>query len=86
MDPYERSSIADALVQETFKKNDIIIKEGETGDKFFLIIEGEAVAIKTKGEESKEVYTYKKVGEYFGERALLTNEARAATIKVTVRK
>ena len=59
------------------------------GDKFYIIIEGEAVALKKTPEEEKQpyhqVYQYKN-GDYFGERALLTNEARAASIKVTVRR
>jgi cAMP-dependent protein kinase regulator len=46
MDPYERSKIADALVEQKFKKGDFVIKEGDIGDKFFIIIEGEAIATK----------------------------------------
>lgn len=78
MDPYERSQVADALKPETFAKGDYIIKEGDIGDKFYLINEGEAIAI--KGSDT--VYHYKS-GDYFGERALLTNDARAASIVVT---
>lgn len=47
MDPYERSKIADALKEEKYKKNDFVIKEGEIGDKFYMIIEGAAIATKT---------------------------------------
>lgn len=89
MDPYERMHVADALRQETFNKDDFIINEGEMGDKFYFIINGSAVALKKAGEEVKEeyqeVFQYNS-GDYFGERALLTNEARAASIKVTVIK
>ena len=87
MDPYERSQIADALISEVYLKGDIIIKEGDIGDKFYIITEGEAAAYKKPDEDSKTqelVYRYKK-GDYFGERALLTNDARAASIIVTVR-
>ena len=86
MDPYERSQISDALISEVYLKGDSIIKEGDIGDKFYLISEGEAAAYKKPEEESKTqelVYRYKK-GDYFGERALLTNDARAASIVVTV--
>lgn len=85
MDPYERSKIADALREEKFKKGDFVIKEGEIGDKFYLISEGEAIATKEleKGKGPVQVLAYKK-GDYFGERALLTNEARAANIIATV--
>lgn len=86
MDPYERSQISDALISQVYLKGDTIIKQGEIGDKFFIISDGEASAFKRPDEESKTqelVYKYKK-GEYFGERALLTNEARACSIVVTV--
>jgi len=46
MDPYERSKLGDALKEEKFKKDDFVIKEGEIGDKFFIIAEGEAIATK----------------------------------------
>jgi len=58
-----------------------VIKEGDEGDVFYLIMKGEAVATKTIeiGKAPHEVYNYK-VGDYFGERALLKNEPRAANI------
>lgn len=46
MDPYERSKIADALKPLKFKKGDFVVKEGEKGDTFYFVEEGEAVATK----------------------------------------
>ena len=85
MDPYERSKIADALNEHKFKEGEYVIKEGEIGDKFFIIIDGEAIATKVlqAGQAPQKVLEYKK-GDYFGERALLTNESRAANIISTV--
>tara|TARA_B110000285_G_C15051118_1_gene577038 strand:- start:181 stop:357 length:177 start_codon:yes stop_codon:yes gene_type:complete len=58
----------------------MIIKQGEDGDKFYLISEGTAQAqIKQPDGSQKTVKDYQ-VGHYFGERALLTNETRAASI------
>ena len=84
MDPYERSKLSDALKEEFFKKGEFVIREGDVGDKFYLISEGEAVATKTlhPGQEPQKVMDYRR-GDYFGERALLTNEARAANIMAT---
>ena len=80
MDPYDRSKIGDALKEEKYKKGDLIIEEGQIGNKFFIISEGEAIALKKIGEgEPTKVMDYNK-GMYFGERAILTNDARAASI------
>jgi len=44
-----------------------------------MIMEGEATAYKTIDGKQKEVLKYS-VGDYFGERALLKNEPRAASV------
>lgn len=49
------------------------------GDIFYMVVDGEAIALK----QGEKVFSYKS-GDYFGERALLTNDARAASIMVTV--
>lgn len=81
MEPYERSVLSDAFVEEKYNAGDFIIKEGEQGDKFYFLEAGEAVATKalSPDEESKEVMIYA-AGDYFGERALLKNEPRAANV------
>jgi len=75
LDDYERSQISDALVSETFKKGDAVVKQDEPGDKFYIVEEGTLYA--TKGEDRVMDY---KAGDYFGELALLRNEPRAATV------
>jgi cAMP-dependent protein kinase regulator len=72
MDHYERSKLADAIKEEKFKPGDYVIKEGESGDVFYIIIDGEAIATKQleAGQPPKEVMQYKS-GDYFGELALL---------------
>jgi cAMP-dependent protein kinase regulator len=84
MDPYERSKLGDAVQEKTFNKGQYIIKEGDIGSTFYFISTGTAIATKLDkqtGEEAK-VYEYER-GQYFGERALLTSETRAASIVVT---
>ena len=81
MDAYERSQIADAFTPVNFNDGDFVLREGENGDIFFFVTEGEAVATKTlaAGQDPEVVKEYK-VGDYFGELALLKNEPRAANI------
>lgn len=75
MDAYERSQLADALKPETVTDGSTICKEGDVGNKFYIIEEGEAVV--TKG--GTQVMSYK-AGDYFGELALIRNQPRAATV------
>lgn len=39
MDPYERSKIADALKTASYNEGDVIIREGDEGDTFYLLLE-----------------------------------------------
>ena len=81
MDAYERSKLADAFKEESYKAGEIIIQEGEEGHIFYLMEQGEAVATKTLkvGEATTEVMQYQ-IGDYFGERALIKNQPRAANV------
>ena len=82
LDGYERAKLCDCLETKHFNKDDYIIKEGEEGDRFYFIQEGTADALKTESGVEKKVFEYKE-NDYFGELALLNNEKRKASIKVT---
>ena len=86
MDSYERSKLSDAIVEKWFEEGDYVIKEGEEGNIFYLIMSGQAIATKTvePGKAPVQVAAYKE-GEYFGERALLKNEPRAANVIASTR-
>jgi cAMP-dependent protein kinase regulator len=82
MDPYERSQLADVLKSESFSEGEFIIKQGEEGNVFFIIEEGNAIATKIlhEGHQPEEVMKYGP-GDYFGELALMKNEPRAANVQ-----
>ena len=46
MDPYERSKLAEAFKEEKHTSGSTIIKEGDEGNCFYLVEEGEATAVK----------------------------------------
>lgn len=82
MDEYERAKLADAFKEEWYQPDQMVIKQGDPeGNTFFLVMSGEAVATKTfeLGKPPVEVCKYGP-GDYFGERALIKNEPRAANI------
>lgn len=76
----EISQIADILVTKTFEKDQYVIRYGEGGDSMYLVIEGEGVA--THDIDGKEtILRALKPGDYFGERAIITQEKRSANVK-----
>lgn len=81
MEHYERAKLADAFREVRFNAGDKIIEENQPGNDLFLLQEGEAFATKTleAGAEPQVVMEYA-AGSYFGERALIKNEPRAANV------
>ncbi|KAK4539205.1 hypothetical protein LTR36_000888 [Oleoguttula mirabilis] len=75
--PYERSKIADALETTKYPANTAIIKEGDAGDKFYILEAGEAEAVKRGAPRPLKSYSK---GDYFGELALLDDKPRAASV------
>ncbi|KAH8106081.1 protein kinase A regulatory subunit [Cristinia sonorae] len=84
--PEDRSKIADALVSRVYGDGEAVVKEGEMGDTFFFVEEGEAVVTKTiPGQTAEKVVMTLRKGDYFGELSLLRLEPRAATVSAIKR-
>jgi len=66
---------------EQFGRDETILRQGEHGDSFYLILSGEA-SVRVTGNKN-EVARLKQ-GEFLGEMSLLTGEPRAATVVATV--
>ena len=81
VDPYELGQICDALKSVTYKSGDVIIRQNDTGDVFYILDEGRCHAEKVfeEGKPAEKVKYYESC-DYFGELALLKGEPRAATI------
>lgn len=80
----ERAHVADCLQSKTFDDGDYVIRQGEQDElpAFYLVEDGEARATQSKADGSDEEIEvgHMKTGDYFGERALITNEPRAANV------
>jgi len=77
----ELNALARACVPWDFKAGDQIIKQGDIGHEFFVIVQGQATVHASSGSSDapKKVATLK-AGDYFGEKALMHNEPRSASI------
>ncbi|KRX47729.1 cAMP-dependent protein kinase regulatory subunit, partial [Trichinella murrelli] len=81
LDKWERLTVADALEPVAFEKGTHIVEQGQPGDNFFIILEGEAEVYQKRSEDSKpELVGHLNPSEYFGEIALLLDRPRAATV------
>ena len=76
---YERAKIAEALEEVEYGAGAVIVKQGDEGDTFFIIKAGQVRCTIRGEQESVEVARYS-AGDFFGERALVNNERRAATV------
>ncbi|KAI3363182.1 hypothetical protein L3Q82_011548, partial [Scortum barcoo] len=67
--------------RDYFEKGEYIIREGEEGNTFFIIAKGEVIVTqRTEGfAEPREIKTLG-VGDYFGEKALISEDVRSANI------
>ncbi len=76
--PIERAQeLLDIVEIEHYKKGDVIIEKGTTGDRFYIIYSGSVKVETGSGLEQNKIYgSY----DYFGEVALVTDRTRAADV------
>lgn len=78
----DRLELAKAFTEIRFYDKETIFEQGDEGDCFFILVEGSVAVIEDGKEKASLVATPQKVC-CFGERALLQQEPRTATINVT---
>jgi putative ABC transport system ATP-binding protein len=77
--PDALAKVADKMGREHFAAGARIIEEGEVGDKFYIIAKG-AVDVVHKRDGEERAVARLVVGDFFGERALMTDEPRNASV------
>ncbi|GLE03200.1 hypothetical protein PINS_up012079 [Pythium insidiosum] len=80
----ELQQVAAAMEWEEYEPTTIIIRQGEVGEHFFIITQGEIVVTQVDQDtnEEKQIRVMK-AGDHFGEMALLKDEVRSATCTAT---
>lgn len=78
----ELGDVLDAMFPVDPKKGDVIIQQGDEGDNFYVVFEGQtAVEIHDAATDSTDTVGEVSVGGSFGELALIYGTPRAATIR-----
>jgi cAMP-dependent protein kinase regulator len=79
----EIMTLADSLAEEKYEDGTSICTQGEAGNFFYIIKEGEAVCYQADGAGGEKEVAKLNTGGYFGEIALLTSKPRQATVKAS---
>lgn len=82
----QQEKLLQALKPANFQDGEYIVKQGEGGNQFYMIVRGEALVTKQiKNPQTDELIeiniTHLYSGHYFGELALLYDDARTASVR-----
>jgi len=83
MDEQEVAGIRAIMEEMKFKPAQVIIREGESGDLFYVITEGHAEIIIRDADGAELLLHEAGPGEFFGELSMLTNAPRSARVRAT---
>ncbi len=76
--------LADRMVERTYAAGDVIVKQGQGGEGFYVITSGKAEATRERADGEKVLVNTFGPTDFFGELALLDEEGiRTASIVVT---
>jgi len=76
----DMANIIDVLKLEIYASGSVIVRQGEQGNHFFIVLEGEVLASKESLDSPSPICMTHGAGDYFGELALMQNTPRAATV------
>lgn len=74
-------TLADSLAEETYEDGSVVCNQGDEGNYFYIIKEGNAVCFQKDAAGGEKLVASLNDGHYFGEIALLTSKPRQATVK-----
>ena len=75
------AEVSPKLKREAFAAGEVIIRQGDLPDRFYIVIFGHVEIIYEDLESRTHTVDMRKPGEFFGETALLQNRPRSATVR-----
>lgn len=85
LDIHQLSLAAAHLEQVSFAPGELIIRQGEAADKFFIIVDGECDVSLTHPDGAEIRVDHLTAGQYFGEMALVRGGKRSANVRAWTR-
>ena len=79
--PEQVAEVSPRLKRETFAPGEVIIRQGDLPDRFFMVIGGYVEVSYEDLESRTHTVDIRKPGEYFGETGLMQNRPRSATVR-----
>ena len=77
--PAALAEVAEKMRKEEFPAGTVIVRQGDVGDKFYVIFRGSVDAIIDDGTSNRRPAAQLKEGDFFGEVAILGQKPRVAT-------
>jgi CRP/FNR family transcriptional regulator, cyclic AMP receptor protein len=81
LSPMEIHFLASLSCEERFLGGEVIFREGDPGDKMYVVLEGRVMISKRIPGAGEEALAFLERGDYFGEMALIDDETRSASAK-----
>ncbi len=78
LSPMEINFMATLSKEEKFPAQEYIFREGEAGDRMFVVLEGQVMISKQITGAGEEALAFLERGDYFGEMALIDQQPRSA--------
>lgn len=76
--------IAEAVFKHRYKKNEVVVKQGETSNALHIFLTGGAHVVMDDGRGKEVIISILRQGDYVGEMSLIDEEPHSATIKTNM--
>ena len=78
--PSEKSKLNEIIKEKHFKKNSVILMEGDSKNFMYVIFSGKIKVVRVNPDGKEQILVIRKRGDFFGEMTLLDGKSQPATV------